>query len=301
MNRREFLTWQMKALVFCLLGPKFAWAAHRPERPLVVAVQGPQKEALEVALKEFGGLRSILKPNSKVVIKPNMSFRNSPEMATTTSPQLLRALVDLISKESPRSIMVVDNTLTDPEACIKNTGIGDALKGSTAEIKVMKKRSEFQTVKLKGSVLDSVDLMKEVLDCDILIPVPVAKHHSSTGVSLSMKGMMGLIFDRASFHYKYDLHSAIVDLAAFLRPKVTIIDLTKALITNGPSGPGEVEVHNTVVVSNDMVAADAYVVSKVRWYGKTIDPFKVRHISIAHERKIGTANLNEIELLEKKA
>lgn len=301
MDRREFIQWQLKALVFLILGPKFSWAQTRAEKSMVVAVQGEPAKALEIALKELGGIQSFLKPNSNVVLKPNMSFRNSPEMATTTNPNVLRAVVDLISRESPKSIKVLDNTLTDPEACMKNTGIKDALKGSMAELKVIKEKQGYQEVQIKGKSLGSTDIMKEVLSCDALIPVPVAKHHSSTGVSLSMKGMMGLIYERSSFHYKYDLHTAIVDLAAYLKPRLVIIDMTRALTTNGPSGPGEVEILNTIVASNDMVAADAYVVSKVKWYGRQMDPFKVKHIAIAHEMKVGVGNLKEIEIVEKVA
>ena len=53
------------------------------------------------------------------------------------------------------------------------------------------------------------DTAKEVLKCDVLIAAPVAKSHSSTGVSLSMKGMMGLIYNRRVMHGKFDLNRSV--------------------------------------------------------------------------------------------
>ncbi|MFN3534169.1 MAG: DUF362 domain-containing protein [Desulfatiglandales bacterium] len=298
MDRRDFLKWNLKAIAFSLLGPKFSWGSPKRERSIVVAVKGEIKEAVEAGIKELNGL-AFIRPGSRVLIKPNISFRNSPDMATTTTPGVVRALVDLIAGQKPRSIKVVDNTLTDPEACMQNTGIREALRGTPAELRVVKERQGFQKVTIKGAAVEEVELMKEVLESDLLIPVPIAKHHSSAGVSLSMKGMMGLIYDRSSFHYRYDLHTAIVDLAAYLKPPLVVIDMTKALTTNGPSGPGEVAWLNTVVVSNDMVAADAYVVKKVKWYGREIEPFRVKHIEIAHKRGVGVGNLKDVEIIEK--
>jgi len=298
MDRREFLKWQLISLIFCVIGPRFSWSF--PEKgSKVVAVKGEVSKALEAGLKELGGIKTFVSEDSRVVIKPNMSFRNPPEMGTTTHPEVLKALVNLLSATRPKGIKVLDNTLTDPDACLKNSGIAHALKGLPVDLKILKSKADYQEVKVQGKVLSSLDVMKDVLMSDIIISVPVAKHHSSAGVSLSMKNLMGLIYDRSSFHYKYDLHTAIADMANFLKPKLVIVDMTRALTTNGPSGPGEVAIMDTIVVSNDMVAADAYVTSKVKWYGKQIEPFKVKHIKVAHEMGIGMGDLSKVEVIEK--
>ena len=101
-------------------------------------------------------------------------------------------------------------------------------------------------------------VMKQVLDADVLIATPVTKSHSATGVSLAMKGMMGLIYDRREFHLNLDLDEAVVDLCTILRPTLTLIDASRVLTTGGPGGPGKVLPKNKVVASTDMVAADAF-------------------------------------------
>ena len=54
-------------------------------------------------------------------------------------------------------------------------------------------RKFFREIKIpQGKVLDRVEVIKEVLESDVLINLPVAKSHSATGVSLGLKGLMGL-------------------------------------------------------------------------------------------------------------
>jgi uncharacterized protein (DUF362 family) len=146
--------------------------------------------------------------------------------------------------------------------------------------------------------LTEAEVLKEVLDADVLIAVPVAKHHSSTGVSLSMKGQMGLINNRTAMHWRYDLDEAIVDLCTLLRADLAVVDATRALTTNGPGGPGEVVRPGKVVASTDMVAADAKVVTMVRWYGRSLAPSKVRHIKLAHERGFGRMDIHNLRVKE---
>lgn len=77
---------------------------------------------------------------------------------------------------------------------------------------------------------------------------------------------------------------------------MTVIDATRALTTNGPSGSGQVKHFNAVVAPRDMVAADAHVVSIVPWYGQQIPPTKVKHIRIAHEWGLGRMDVENLRI-----
>jgi uncharacterized protein (DUF362 family) len=111
-----------------------------------------------------------------------------------------------------------------------------------------------------------------------------------------MKGMMGLILNRGAFHWRYDLHRAIVDLCTLLKADLTVIDASRALTTNGPAGPGKVLQLDSIVASRDMVAADAQVVSMVPWYGKSLEPRNIKHIRFAHERGLGRMDLEQLKV-----
>lgn len=142
--------------------------------------------------------------------------------------------------------------------------------------------------------MNETEVIRDVLDADVLIAAPVAKSHSSAGVSLSMKGMMGLIWDRGIMHRRYDLRESIVDLASLLKPDLVVVDGSRVLSTNGPSGPGRVLQENTIIASADMVAADAQAVTMFEWYGRQLQPRNVKHIRIAHERGLGRMNVENL-------
>ena len=144
--------------------------------------------------------------------------------------------------------------------------------------------------------MKSTDIMTEVLEADVLIAAPVAKHHGGAGVSLTMKGMMGLIYNRGVMHSRYDLHTSIVDLCTRLKAHLALIDATRVLTTNGPGGPGKVERPRTVIASRDMVAADAMAVSMFRWYDKQVEPRQVKYIRMAHERSLGRMDVENLRV-----
>ena len=108
---------------------------------------------------------------------------------------------------------------------------------------------------------------------------------------------MGLVWDRAGMHTK-DLSSSIVDMCSVLKADLTVIDGTRVLSTNGPRGPGKVLKEDTVIASKDMVAADAFAVSRFKWYGKRYRPAQVQYIREAHERGLGRMDIEKLSIKE---
>jgi uncharacterized protein (DUF362 family) len=70
---------------------------------------------------------------------------------------------------------------------------------------------------------------------------------------------MGVIGGNRSDVHR-DMHQRIADLNLVIRPKLTVIDATRILLRNGPSGGNldDVKVLDTLIASADPVAADAY-------------------------------------------
>jgi uncharacterized protein (DUF362 family) len=300
-SRREFLKWKLTAglagLAGGLIRPAGLFAASHPD---IAVAGGEGAAATRAAVELLGGMSRFVKSGQKVVVKPNMSFDQCPEKATTTHPAVVQAVASMCSDAGAERVMVLDNPLRSAEMCIENSGIemvGKRVKRCIVEGPQSSDR--FRSVQVQGAKqLTEAEVLKEVLDADVLIAVPVAKHHSSTGVSLSMKGQMGLINNRTAMHWRYDLDEAIVDLCTLLRADLAVVDATRALTTNGPGGPGEVVRPGKVVASTDMVAADAKVVTMVRWYGRSLAPSKVRHIKLAHERGFGRMDIHNLRVKE---
>jgi uncharacterized protein (DUF362 family) len=111
-----------------------------------------------------------------------------------------------------------------------------------------------------------------------------------------MKNMMGVIRDRSAFHSTYSLDTAIADLARVARPNLTILDATRALLTNGPAGPGETSKPGRLVASRDIVAVDAYGLTLARFNRKKMTPADARHIALADKFGIGQADVAKLKV-----
>jgi uncharacterized protein (DUF362 family) len=112
---------------------------------------------------------------------------------------------------------------------------------------------------------------------------------------------MGLIWDRYSFHSKYNMSQALADLATVIKPQLTILDATRALVSGGPGGPGEVQKPNLIIAGIDPVAVDSYGVSVAPWYGQNFRGRQVEHLLVAHQRGLGQIDLDQLRILKGKA
>ncbi len=266
--------------------------------PDIVIADGAPGPATRKAVESMGGMSRYIKQGSKVVIKPNMSFPNPPSWGTTTHPDVIKEIVSMCLESGASNVKVLDNPLRNKDLCISRSGMKkiDGLFPKCT-VKGVENRRFFREVSVpKGAVLKKTMIMNEVLDADVLIAAPVAKSHSATGVSLSMKGMMGLIYDRSEFHLDMDLNTAVVDLCTILKPVITIVDASRILTTGGPGGPGKVITMNKIIASADMVAADSMAVEIGTWHGKKFRANQVKHIKIAHERGVGRMDIDNLNV-----
>ncbi len=300
MDRREFLKQQAMGALWLsagssgLLLPKIGLADTTPD---VSVVKGPTAAATRAAVEMIGGMRKFVKSGNRVIIKPNMSFSSSPRQATNTHPDVVRELAIMCKEAGASKILVLDHTLAPPELCLNRSGIRKACESVGRDMVFAVNEDDlFREVNIPlGESKKNAEIPREVLKSDVLIAAPVAKSHSATGVSLSMKGMMGLIWSRRPMHV-WGLDTGIVDICTLLKADLTVIDGSRVLSTNGPRGPGKVLIENTIIASKDMVAADAYAVSAFIWYGKRFKPRQVGHILKAHERGLGRMDLENLTI-----
>jgi len=301
MTRRKFLKTAAAGAALGLAGgPSFSFA--KEEYDLAV-ISGEPAAATRKALEALGGISRFVKKGQQVVLKPNMSFSRTPEFAATTHPLVVATVAQACMEAGASQVLVLDHTLHRAELCLERTGIRDACKSITGvHVLALQERKFFNEVKIpKGKVLESVEAVKEILDGHILINIPVAKSHSATGVSLGMKGLMGLIWNRESFHSQYNINQAIADLGTAIKPLLTVLDATRALVSGGPGGPGEVKKPNLVIAGTDPVAVDSYGVSIVPWYGQNFKGRQVEHLLAAYQHGLGKIDVDQLKVFREKA
>ncbi|MBU1699937.1 MAG: DUF362 domain-containing protein [Candidatus Eisenbacteria bacterium] len=268
--------------------------------PDLVLAKGSPKEAVFRALEALGGIRRFVKPDQVVVIKPNASFETPPNLGATTHPEVLTAVIEACFQAEARRVLVVDHSLRDPERCFKRTGTAEAVDAfPKAKLVSLDKESGYVAIDVPGGrALKKTSIPVVLQKADVFINLPSAKAHSATGVSLGLKNLMGLVWDRQTFHNDMDLHQAIADLATVLKPQLTILDAIRILQTGGPSGPGTVDEFNGVVAGIDPVAVDAFGVGLSTWNGQTFLPDQVAYIRHAAEHGVGTSALETLRIEE---
>lgn len=278
-----------------LFGGLFPNRLVAAEQSTVAISEGKDYAALtRNVLEATGGIKRFVKAGNVVVIKPNIGWDRKPEQAACTHPVLVRTLAEECIKAGTRQVKVFDNPCNEPRRCYENSGIAAALKGlKNVDLKHIE-RERFKKINLGGLFLKEWDIYSEAMSADVLINVPIAKHHALSRLTLGLKNMMGIMGgNRGYIHSRID--EALSDLNAKVRSHLVVIDATRILTAHGPQGGSQVDVKilNKVIASTDIVAADSYATTL---FG--MEPTDVPITVAAYRRKLGEMNLKKVRLIK---
>lgn len=259
----------------------------------LIAVKGGEPDAMfDKAMEAMGGISRFVWKNSKVVVKPNIGWDVSPDRGANTNPKLVAQIIKHCYAAGAKSVTVFDHTCDDWKGAYSNSGIERAAKDAGARIAPGNTESYYQKVTVPNTTrLPNAKIHELIMEADVFINVPVLKNHGGAKITICMKNLMGIVWDRKEWHQN-DLHQCIADFAAFQKPTLNIVDAYTVMKRNGPRGVSadDVVTMKSLIVSTDIVAADAAATKLFGW-----EPTDIRHISIAAEKKIGRmdlANLN---------
>jgi len=215
---------------------------------------------IDRALKALGGIETFIRKGDRVLIKVNAAFASPPALSATTNPDLLSRLVRLCLKAGASSVLVTDNPINNPESCFDLSGIAEAARSNGAEI-VPPRDNYFRPTTVPGGELirDWPLLYRPFTKVDKLIGITPVKDHARSGASMTMKNWYGLLGGRRNTFHQ-DIHNIIKELAMMVSPTFVVLDGTTTMMTNGPTGGSlsDLKQTNTMIVSTDQVAADAY-------------------------------------------
>lgn len=267
--------------------------------PDMVAVMGGTPEVMLIrALKELGGIGHFVKRGQKVVIKPNIGWDRKPELAANTNPGLIGTLVKLCKSAGASEVIVFDHTCHDWRKCYTNSGIEKAVVAAGGKMVPANDEAYYREVSYPNGVNMKKNKVHEaLLNCDVWFNVPILKHHGGAKNSISMKNLMGTVWDREFFH-SHDLHQCIADAATFhKRPALNIVDAYRIMKSNGPQGKSEADVVmlKSLIVSPDFVAADT---AAMKLFSQVLPTNinDVKHISLAEKLKVGTQHLEKLKI-----
>ncbi|VBB04959.1 Hypothetical protein LUCI_0165 [Lucifera butyrica] len=268
-------------------------AASVYDRTKLIVSQGNDPNSLiEKGFAALGGISALVKKGATVVLKPNFSVPRKPEEAATTNPQLVAAVVKQCLAAGAKEVKVVDYPFQSPPVCLTNSGIKAAVEAAGGKAYAINRQNFYTQVDAGGKILKTALFSKDVLNADVFINFPILKHHSMTQLTLGMKNMMGLVWDRGYFH-RTDLTQCIAELAAFRKPHLTIVDATRGIIDNGPTGPGTIHEWNQVIFGVDPVAVDTYAAIL---FGQK--PADIGYITTAAQLGVGETDLSKITVVK---
>ena len=257
-------------------------------RVAIVKAKNPY-EALNKALKLIEA-EKLVSERDKILIKPNYVVAKHPSTGVTTDSRIVDGIIEFLKGIGANDIIVGEGGAGNTERAFDVVGIRDVIKKHNVKLVNLNRDPMINLRVPEPLALREIGVAETALKSTCIINVPKLKVHHMALVTLSMKNLMGLILPKSIMHSQID--EKIADLATLFREKV------KLNIIDGLVGSEEDEVHGSpvqmdlIIAGANMVAVDAVAAAVMG-----IDPRRVKYLRLAEERGLGTANLDEIEVL----
>jgi len=261
------------------------YAVELPESTPRMAISrgSDARTMLTAAIDRVGGIHRYVQKGDVVLLKPNVAFDRPPTLGATTSPEVVGCMVALCRQAGADRIIVTDNPINNPEGSFLKSRIRRATEENGGEVLLPLAR-HFQEIEVGGNILKTWEFFLEpFLHATKVIGLPTAKDHNLSHASLTMKNWYGFLGGgRNRFHQSID--AVIADLGGLITPTLVVLDATRLLMRNGPTGgsPADVKPGNTIAVGIDQVAMDAF---GFHLLGK--DPEKAPYLKLAEARGLG--------------
>jgi uncharacterized protein (DUF362 family) len=296
-SRRQFIgTTAATAAAISWNNPIFAAPEADGDGPwdMVAVRNGDPVAMFEAGIAVLGGMKAFVSKGQKVVIKPNIAWDQPPEIPANTNPDLVAAIVRHCLKSGAAKVTVFDHTCHKWDRTYKTSGIAKAVEDAGGVMAPANLEDHYRKAELpKAKTLKSALIHKEMLDCDVFINVPVLKHHGGAKLSLCMKNLMGVVWDRRFFH-KNGLDQCIADMCfAPRKPDLNVIDAYRILRKNGPQARAmeDGELAQYQMLGTDMVALDA---AAAKLFG--MKPEELGYVRFAGEMGAGEADLTKVRI-----
>jgi uncharacterized protein (DUF362 family) len=301
MERREFLIKSALTALAVGAAPTFGkfskileYNKYAQKEYELVAIKGGMPDVMfDKAIASMGGMKKFVKKGQTVCVKPNIGWDVIPEKAANTNPLLVKRIIEHCFQAGAKDVYVFDHTCDNWIKCYSNSGIEKAVKDAGGKIVSGASESYYHDVEIKnGKNLKNAKVHEVMLSTDVFINVPVLKSHDSGRLTIGMKNLMGVVWDRRFWH-RNDLQQCIADFSSYRKPNLIVVDAYNVMMKNGPRG---VSVDDLVqmksqIISTDPVAADT---AAALLFG--MKPEDIPYIKYAEELKIGTMNLKKLNI-----
>jgi len=258
--------------------------------------------SIEKAVNLVGGFRQVINPGDTVTIKPNLN--TADPFPASSDPQFIRALGEAILDAGASKLRIVDSSTlrVSTRKVAEKIGLTSVAEELNAELIFLDEHPWVKQKFPRAKHLKTGSIGKPVLDIEKLVLAPCLKTHRFARFTASLKLFVGWMKrqDRLKMHLR-KLEYKIVDLAAFFKPALIVMDARKCFVTNGPTS-GQVETPNVILASHDMVAIDVVGVRILQSYNANnrldLPVWELPQIQYAVTLGLGASKDEDIRVIE---
>jgi uncharacterized protein (DUF362 family) len=268
----------------------------------MAAVQGADYfQSTIKAVEMLGGMGTFVPRQSRVGLLINSPWLNP---GCYTKPEITLAVVHMCLDAGAKEVGVIKRL---DDSYWRRSQISKRFHEERENIRFI--GGNFTEVRFpQGQALKKAEIAKGMLDCDVLINMPIAKHHDGVRFTGAVKNMMGGQSRKTHryFHFStggsgyYDdiefLTQCIADLNLLREPDLYIMDGTEMITENGPFGPGELIRPQKVVAGTDRVAMDVYGANLLGLNGDEILTTQKAYAYGMGEINLSSLNIQEVQL-----
>jgi len=253
----------------------------------VAIVKGTNPTDMTVQALEMVEAYESVSEEKPVLIKPNYITASHPASGITTDSRVIEGVVKFLKQHGAEDIVIGEGSgFSDTFEAFRIAGVDAVAKRWNVKLVDLNK-DDFIPIRSPSPLANKVKIAKTALESTI-ISVPKLKPHRQTGVTLSIKNMMGAATPKGSMHL--NLSRNIAELASILRPSIAVIDgIVAGEVHETSENPVEM---NIVIAGRDPVAVDAVGAAVMG-----MPPSEVKHLRLAEEKGLGTCDLNKIEVV----
>jgi len=251
--------------------------------------------AIERGINLLGGISNYVRPGEQITLKPNVLIGTDPDKGVTTHPSIFKAIAKLFIDAGATVNYGDSPSFRGSEINMRKCGLKDVADDLGLQL------SDFdngRTIEHKDALLNRFFLIANgALDTDGIVSLPRLKTHGLTRLTGAVKNQFGCIpgIYKGQFHVKmpdpYKFGTMLVDLTAFLRPRLYIMDGIMAMEGNGPRS-GTLKKIGVLLFSADPIALDSIACKLI-----DLDPEYVPTSKPGEAAGLGTYHYENIEII----
>lgn len=252
-------------------------------------------------LEMMGGIEQFVQPNQRIVLKPNLLRAAEPDRAVTTHPSLVTAMGKLVARIAGTVLLAESPGAGYPyerrtlEKTYQVCGMQEAAKNAGIELSF---DTSFESIPFPdGKLVKRFEIIAPIRQCDAYINLCKLKTHGLMFMTGGVKNIFGVIPGRSKPGYHGTMTTRelfagmLLDLAALVPPKLTIMDAVIGMEGEGP-GSGPPRQIGLLLASSDPLALDI-VASEIMGIPGERNPLLVE----ASRRGIHPSSIEEVQIV----